>query len=89
MARQSRCASLKKGADVGTVEINQETAAGTARQIESLGRGAVVIPADVSSHDQVQHAVAIVVETLGRLDVLVNNAGIEKMRPFLEITSGD
>ena len=79
----------QEGADVGIVDVSQETAAETARQIKSLARRAVVVPADVSDHDQVQSAVAVAVETLGRLDILVNNAGIEKMQPFLEITSGD
>jgi len=79
----------QEGADIGIVEVNAETATETARQIEALGRRAVVSVADVSEPDQVSDAVAAVVGAFGRLDILVNNAGIEKMQPFLEITSSD
>jgi NAD(P)-dependent dehydrogenase (short-subunit alcohol dehydrogenase family) len=45
---------------------------------------AIVIAADVSKADQVQHMISETVSRLGRIDVLANNAGIEKKTPFLE-----
>jgi NAD(P)-dependent dehydrogenase (short-subunit alcohol dehydrogenase family) len=48
-----------------------------ARRLEALGAGKVLgIPADVSRLDDVRRLVGQTVETLGGLDVLVNNAGI-------------
>src|SRR5205085_5104262 len=45
--------------------------------------------ADVSDFEAVEAVVTEVVGKLGQLDVLVNNAGIEKRAPFLEITPSD
>ncbi len=54
------------------------------QQIESNGGKALAVDADVSKMDQVQHLVQQSVEKFGRLDIMVNNAGIEEKHPFLE-----
>jgi len=77
------------GADISVIDVNSETAAATGREIRGLGRRAMVTVADVSDPLAVEAAVKEVVAQLGRLDVLVNNAGIEKRAPFLEITPED
>jgi glucose 1-dehydrogenase len=50
---------------------------------------ATVIQADVSREDQVEAMFARAVETLGSVDVLVNNAGIQKAAPSDEIDTAD
>jgi 3-oxoacyl-[acyl-carrier protein] reductase len=79
----------REGADIAVVDINRETAEATGREVRELGRRAVVKLADVSDPDAVEAAVQEVVVELDRLDVLVNNAGIEKRAPFLEIRRDD
>ena len=46
-------------------------------------------PADVSSRADVQRMVADLVQKFGRLDIVVNNAGIEIKKPFLDVTDDD
>jgi NAD(P)-dependent dehydrogenase (short-subunit alcohol dehydrogenase family) len=48
----------------------------TAADLQRLGRRALAVPADVSEPDQVQRLVDRTLESFGRIDVLVNNAGI-------------
>jgi NAD(P)-dependent dehydrogenase (short-subunit alcohol dehydrogenase family) len=79
----------REGADIAVVDVNRETAEITGRELRDLGRRVVVKVADVSDLDAVEDAVEEVVESLDGLDVLVNNAGVEKRAPFLEITRDD
>ena len=56
------------------------------RQIEGLGRRAIVEQADMANLVDVRRLVQATVDQLGRLDILVNNAGMEIEQPFLEVS---
>lgn len=79
----------REGADIAVLDVHRERAEATAREVLSVGRRATVRVADVSDFQAVQAAVSEVAAELGRLDVLVNNAGIETRAPFLEIRPED
>lgn len=56
----------------------------TVQQIQSAAGKALAVAADVSQPDQVANLIAQTVAQFGKLDIFVNNAGIEKKMPFLE-----
>jgi len=58
-------------------------------EITAAGGKATAIMADVSSAPDVERLFAQAVSTFGRVDVLVNNAGIEKHTPFLDLAEAD
>jgi NAD(P)-dependent dehydrogenase (short-subunit alcohol dehydrogenase family) len=65
----------REGADVAILYLcEHDDAAETKRIVEAEGRRAVVIAGDVGDRDFCERAVAETVETLGKLDILVNNA---------------
>jgi len=64
------------GANIVITDINQETANLTAEEIRTRGVEAIAVASDVSSKDDVNNLFAKAVEKWGRVDVLINNAGI-------------
>jgi len=85
------CVALAaEGASVGVnYRSGKEQAEEVVRQIEAAGGTAVAIGGDVADYDQAQAAVASAIETLGGLDVLVNNAGIAKDALIYNMEPGD
>jgi len=67
-----------EGADLAICARNVESAERVAAEIEGLGRRCLVRQADVANAEQAGELIATSVEELGRLDVLVNNAGITR-----------
>ena len=79
-------AFAREGADIGLAEIDSELARATAEEIKAEGRRVFFKSIDIANYSQAQAWVAEAGRELGRVDVLVNNAGIAKAQPFLEIT---
>lgn len=79
----------REGADVAIIDVNEDAAVATAHEIQQLGRRAIAVQADVALVDAVNSAVSEVAAQFGRIDVLVNNAGVEKRAPFLDIEPDD
>jgi NAD(P)-dependent dehydrogenase (short-subunit alcohol dehydrogenase family) len=82
-------AFAREGADIAVLDIDRDTAEAAAGGIRDTGRRVTISITDVSVVEAVDTAVQEVVREFGRLDVLVNNAGIEARGAFLDITPTD
>ncbi len=68
----------KDGYDVVISDILEDVAQETAKEIEALGQKSLVVVADVSKAEDAARLIDETVKAFGRLDVLVNNAGITR-----------
>jgi len=61
---------------------------GEAAQAEaaSFGASSIAVVADVSQREDVERMMAEIIKQFGRIDIAINNAGIEIKKPFLEVT---
>jgi NAD(P)-dependent dehydrogenase (short-subunit alcohol dehydrogenase family) len=72
-----------KGAQVAIVDLNAESAQ---RQADAVGQGTRAFACDVSDPASVEAVVAAVIEAFGRIDILVNSAGVALLAPAEEIS---
>ena len=77
IGRATALAFAERGAKVSTVDISEESAEETSRQIIEAGGIGQGIKADVSKAGEVEASVKRTIEMYGRLDYAFNNAGIE------------
>ncbi len=76
LGRQFARSLAAAGADLVLAELNPDTAADAAREVESMGRSALPIVTDVTDPGSVAWMVQAALKAFDRIDVLVNNAGI-------------
>ena len=83
-------ALAKIGADVAVnYRSRGEEAEKVCAQIRSLGRRAISLQADVSRSSEVRGMLEKIEESLGNVQVLVNNAGIARQQPIEQIAESD
>jgi len=78
------------GANIAVLEVDAESAEVAAGELSAVGVEARAYPTDVSRSDQVDAAFAGVLSDFGRLDIVVNNAGISRVGPHThDVTDED
>jgi NAD(P)-dependent dehydrogenase (short-subunit alcohol dehydrogenase family) len=77
------------GATVGVNSRSLEKAAATCQAIEAAGGKAVRLPADITTVDACRQLIADAHAALGRLDILVNCAGMNRRKPVTAVTEDD
>ena len=85
IGRATALAFAEAGADVAICDVAADDGLldATAAEIRGFGRRALALPADVTSEAEVNAMVDRTRSELGRIDVLVNNAGIAGVEPAL------
>jgi NAD(P)-dependent dehydrogenase (short-subunit alcohol dehydrogenase family) len=79
-------ALAEAGADIALLARTEDQIVGTAREIEdATGRKVLACACDVSDEASVDEAASLTVATFGRVDVLVNNAGMALVAPLLDL----
>jgi NAD(P)-dependent dehydrogenase (short-subunit alcohol dehydrogenase family) len=68
---------------------NTEGAQGVVDQIKANGGKAIAIQADVAQREEVEQLIAQTVDAFGRLDVIVNNAGLQGLAFLMDMTDED
>ena len=66
----------EQGADIVLADIAEEGALKVAKDVEGLGRKALVVQVDVARRDSVGAAVSKALDAFGHIDILVNNASV-------------
>lgn len=79
----------KEGAHVVAAEINEATGQQTAAEVSAHDRRGLFIKTDMGKVSDINAMVAKTMETFGRIDILMNNAGVTKKLDFFEVTEAD
>lgn len=77
------------GANVVLISRNEKKLEETASLVREAGGEATIIPADLSDVSKIEDVVAEVMEHHPRIDVLVNNSGVTRRKPSIEVTEED
>ena len=78
-----------EGAKLFLMDVNEAGLEKTAEEIRLFGGQAIACPCDVSSEIAVKAAVAQAVEAFGRIDILVNVAGVQITKLLVDTTKAD
>ena len=86
MGKEMALLFLDEGANVIAADINQDRLDELAAEVESKGQSVTTTISNIADKEQVEAMVQLAVDTFGRLDVLVNNAGImDQFQPVSEV----
>jgi len=76
----------EQGAKVAIADLLLDEAMATAAEIENSGGQAIAVKTDITNLESVQAMIDAVKEKFGPVNILVNNAGWDRMKPFIKTT---
>jgi len=79
----------RAGADMAILDLSKDAAEGRAKEIRTLGRKAIGLPCDATDKSSLENCLHCVLEQYGRVDILVNAAGVNSGTPFFDITESE
>ncbi len=82
-------AMAREGAQLAAADIDAEAAARTAEKAAAMGAKSLAIGADCGDLQSIDAMVARTVGEFGRLDVIVNNAGVTRYATIMDLTEAD
>jgi 2-deoxy-D-gluconate 3-dehydrogenase len=88
IGRSMAVALAEAGADIALLQRSAGSRE-TQDEIQSLGRKCVIISCNMESSDEVKAAIPAVISHFGRLDILVNSAGIQRRSPAVDFPETD
>jgi glucose 1-dehydrogenase len=68
---------------------SQADAEAAEAEAASFATASIAVAADVSKREEVERMMQAVIDKFGRIDIAINNAGIEIKKPFLEVTDDE
>ncbi|MWV42355.1 SDR family oxidoreductase [Paenibacillus sp. HJL G12] len=80
-------AFAEKGALLVMSDVNEEQGAASAAEIRNEGGQAIFIPCDVRQEEEIKQLMKSAEEEYGKIDVLINNAGISRWKSPYELTA--
>jgi len=86
MGKADALAFAKNGAKIVLADISQEECQLVVDEIKKTGGEAMAVKCDVTNEKEIEEMVRKTVESFGKVDIFVNNAGICQFKPFLEMT---
>lgn len=89
IGRAIACSLAREGADLVLCATSKEGTERIGREVVALGRRALAVACDVGKAEQVEALVRAALEAFGRVDVLVNNAGIAPRAEIGRMTDAD
>lgn len=87
IGRQIALEFARNGADVIINGNNEAQLNSLKGEIEALGGGAAIVRGDISLPETASRMAETCIRAFGKIDVLVNNAGVNSRIPFLELTA--
>jgi NAD(P)-dependent dehydrogenase (short-subunit alcohol dehydrogenase family) len=89
VGRATAAAFARRGARLGLIARGRDGLEGARRDVEAAGGAACAVVADVADHEQVERAATEIEDSLGPVEVWVNNAMATVFAPFEEITPAE
>lgn len=82
-------AYAREGAIVAIADVNEQGAKVAVDELSPSGERAIAVAVNVADHASVEAMVKAVIDAHGRIDILMNNAGVGGNTPFLETSLAD